>query len=468
MNFFKTILIIIYFSLAGYGMLKLFLKDNGPFSIFGLIPLSFVAGLGTLGFLSNLIMLVRLRISFWILILPLFPLVVFGMSKINYKMQFASFGKRIKSLNPLAILLILIILFGIISVFLMSISFPLHFWDSRAIWGTKAKMIYGEGTIFSTHFLNEYRVHPHYRYPLLYPTAQAFIYFTLGQIDDWAVMLLVGLFFPLLIMFMYDLLRQATEDPEKALMGTAVLAMLPLFYRMDGPAHSGYADTPMALFFLVSFGVLYLWKKLKNRQLLIVGCILSAFLPLVKNEGTILMLLNLVWVSWPDSLQLNKENLQGILKNSLIFVLLVAIVVLPWIMLRSNIPDLRDEQYMTRLNVPTIKQNLNRIPTISSFYFRAFAGMQGSMTNGKYLWGGLWAIFILASIGSFIKRSRLEIRVFWLVILFCVFMGVIYEVAPDVGAMVSNFFRVMLSITPLLILLIMMQCESPFRRPIKK
>ena len=118
----------------------------------------------------------------------------------------------------------------------MSIAFPLHFWDSRAIWALKAKMLFSDGTIFSPNFLDPLRIQPHFRYPLLFPLAQAFIFFTLGLIDDWAIMLLIGLFFPLMCFLLFDLIRIATGQRLSGLLGAAMLAVLPVYYFCDGPA----------------------------------------------------------------------------------------------------------------------------------------------------------------------------------------------------------------------------------------
>ena len=82
MNFLKTIFLLAYVVTAGYGFLRLFFKEKPPFSIFGQLPISFIAGLGLLGFWGNLLMLVRLKLSFWPLALFLLPFFVFGIFKL--------------------------------------------------------------------------------------------------------------------------------------------------------------------------------------------------------------------------------------------------------------------------------------------------------------------------------------------------------------------------------------------------
>ena len=340
----------------------------------------------------------------------------------------------------------------------MSVGFPLHFWDSRAIWGIKAKMLYAEGTVFSPDFMHENRLHAHFRYPLTYPISMAFIYFGLGAADDWAVMLLVGLFFPFLLMFLYELIKRVCNDRLKALLGTAMIALLPLYYRADGPAHSGYADAPMALFYLVSFGILLLWRMTRNKNLLLLGITLSAVLPLVKNDGTMFMLLNLALVIWPEK---GVFSLKSLAKRIVIFGMISGVVLVPWFVLRSNIPDLADEQYFSRLNIQILSENVKNIPTILRFYFRAFIGLQKAMTGGAFFWLGMWFIFAYSMVKAFKEREVLSIMIFWLIVFFLFFMTIIYMLAPGgPDTIKSNFFRICLSITPLLVIVIMRQLKT--------
>lgn len=475
MNFVTAIFVILYVSLAGYGLLKLVLRGERPFSILGEIPIAFVLGFGVLGWWGNFIMLLRLKLSFGLSALPLLPPFVYAIYEIvksfkaadkpDWRMILAK-GKKIGALNYF---FLAVIVFAIVSVVLMSLIFPLHFWDSRAIWGLKAKMLFGDGTVFSINFLDPDRIQPHFRYPLLFPLAQVFIYQALGAIDDWAVMALVALFFPLTLIFLFDLLRLAFRSFDKAAFGAAVLAVLPLYYFIDGPAHSGYADVPLGLFFLVSFGCLYLWQinrtqqSLGTQKLFLLGVILSGFLPLVKNEGALVMLLNLFWLVWPEDM----KNWGGYFKRIIVFGLIVAAIFLPWVLLRNNIPDVQDERYLDHLRVNEMITNLNRLPAIANFYFRAFLGLQTSLLGVGFLWGGLWGLFFLAGVKCFLERNLINIRIFLSVLLFCFLMGVIFLVAPvegkfDTSGMVGNFFRVMVSITPLLVILAIKQCDFPF------
>jgi hypothetical protein len=458
MNFVVAALVVSYLILTGYGFVKIFFRDKLPLSLLGAIPLAFVSGLGLLGCLASLIIFLKWRISGWSLSLPLLPLFIYGLTKVKIESINLSKPKRLKIIEWIFILLII---FGAGSSFLLSVDFPLHFWDSRAIWGLKAKMLYQDGTVYSPNFMDEDRMQPHFRYPLLYPIAQAFIYYVLGGIDDWAVMVLIGLFFPLIVSFLVDLIRAVTGKRENALMGGAILSLLPVYYMpvydmMDG-AHSGYADTPLALFYLVSFGMLFLWKKNNDNRLFLLGAVLSSLLPLVKNEGTVLWLLNLILAGWPVRFNFDMREWLKAVKNIAVFIVIAAVLIAPWLIIRSHIPDIADEQYPQRLTMPAIVGNLYKAPIIVGYYLKAFGGVRPFM-----MWGELWIIAACATVYGLISRKRIELTIPGLIFLFYLFMAGIWLIGPAknieelIGFMDITFCRVSLSVTSLLVLYVCM------------
>src|SRR4030042_6155025 len=129
MNFFKASLVILYVIIIGYGLIRVLLRDKNFFSIYGYIPVSFVAGFSLLAFWANWAMLAGLRLSFLLLALPLLPLFIYGLTWLDLRLDFHQLVKKIRSLRAPELVLILVILFGIGSVFLMSIVFPLFFTD---------------------------------------------------------------------------------------------------------------------------------------------------------------------------------------------------------------------------------------------------------------------------------------------------------------------------------------------------
>lgn len=457
MNFVIAVIAIIFISICGYGLIKLLLKENIPFSLFGIIPLSFGAGLGILAILSHIIMLLRMHISFVTLYAPLAILFSYALTKIKLKQSFRmeSFINTIKGISWIEWLFIFAIIFGTVSIFIMSVAFPLHFWDSRAIWGTKAKMLFYSGTVFSSDFMDVNRIHAHFRYPLLFPISQAFIYFAMGHADDWAVMILIGLFFPLMVSFLYDLARVYLQDREKALAAAALVAVLPVFFMSDGPAHSGYADTPLAMLYCLSFGVTLLWKQNKDFGFLLLSSFLTAILFFTKNEGANLMALNVFLVLVPDRMIFTKKNIMDSIKSLLIYLLLIILIILIRLLLIRGLPSGGSVADISAVRVENIIKNINAIPVVMNFTMRAFIGIQKNMMGQMFLWGGLWFIFMISAISSLLLRFWNCVYLSLVVLLYIFIITIIYLILPwDIvgGDLTGNFFRLYQAINPVVAL----------------
>lgn len=461
MNALFAVISILYFICSGFGAFSLITtKREKIFSCWGIIPIAFALGYGLLAVLVNIFFLFGVKLSFFAIYAAFLPLFFIGLYNIH--IDFPNFLLSSRKIGPFGALLVFIIVFIAISVLLMSIVFPVHFWDSRAIWALKGKMLFHDATVHSPNFTDINRVHPHFGYPLLFPMAQASIYFAISNIDDWAIMPLIGLFFPLILSLFYDIQRILFIDRSKALFGTAVLSVTPLFFMIDGPVHSGYADTPLALFFLAGFVVLLVQKITGRLDLLVLGSVLAGFLPLVKNEGISLLFINLFLMLLPSFDENIKYSMADSLKRFFIVLAICFIIIAPWSHIASNLPK-DDEQYLSHFKINEVIRNLNKIPEISKFMVNAFVGIQPDIMGRYFEWGILWIVFVLAGLNAYYLKNRLGISLFLIIILFCLFMGFIYVIAPGKPQdMIANFFRVMLPMTPILVLLLNSQSESIF------
>jgi len=405
MNFIIAGLSIIYITICGFGLIKLLLKDNIPFSLFGLIPLSFGAGLGEIVILGNLLMFTGLRLSFWTLYMPLFILFAYALHQLKIKRIFrlAEAFEFVKGFTWMEWIFILVIVFGVSSAFLMSVTFPLHFWDSRAIWGAMSKMLFFDGTVHSSFFMDPSRINAHFQYPLLFPMAQAFIYFALGQADDWAIMVLIGIIFPMLVLFLFDLARIYINDREKALAAAAMMAVLPVFFMSEGPVTSGFADPPLAMLYCLSLGITLLWKRNKYLGYLMLSAFLSGILMLTKNEGVNMILLNMILIALPDGLNLKNLRIKEAIMNIMIFASIVMLILAPWFMLIRTLPAIEGLNILS-INFANLLKNIEGIPFILNGTVNEFIGLQKNMMGQQFIWCILWAIFIFTSIISLIFR----------------------------------------------------------------
>ena len=438
MNFIIAGLAIIYLSICGFGLIKLILRGKIAFSVFGIIPLSFGAGLGLLAVLSNLIMLAGFHLSFVSLYAPLSLFFLYALTQIKaartFKPGMLLDGVRGISLKEWS--LILVIAFGVISILTLSLIFPLHFWDSRANWGTPAKMLFYSGTTFSSDFTDIERVPPHSRYPLLFPVSQTFIYFALGNADDWAVMLLISLFFPFMIFFLYDLARIFLQDREKALAASAMIAVLPVFFTSDGPAYSGYADTPLAMLYLLSFGMTLLWKRNKDIGYLALSAFLSSILLLTKNEGFILLILNLLLIVLPDNLSFNikKKDIANAVKLTFMYAAIIIFTVAPWQILAKYLAmDTGTINSFQSLHMKNLVGGLTNIPMIANFTISAFAGIGKNMFGYGFSWAGLWSIFLITTALSVIHKLMIGLHFSLIVLADVILITMMYAMLSSIS-----------------------------------
>jgi len=406
MNFIIASAAIIYLSFCGYGVVRLLLGEKVPLSLIGLIPLSFVTGLGAIVILGNLLMFTGLRLSLWTLYTPLFILFAYALHQLKIKRIFrlAEAFEFVRGFTWVEWIFILVIVFGISSAFLMSVTFPLHFWDSRAIWGSMSKMLFFDGTVRSSFFMDPSRINAHFQYPLLFPMAQAFIYFALGQADDWAIMVLIGIIFPMLVLFLFDLARVYINDREKALAAAAMMAVLPVFFMSEGPITSGFADPPLAMLYCLSLGITLLWKRNKYLGYLMLSAFLSGILMLTKNEGSNMILLNMILIALPDEPNLKNLRIKDTIMNILIFATIVLLILAPWFILIRTLPPDATAVGISSISFANVLKNIERIPLILNGTVNAFIGIQKNIMGQGFLWCILWAIFIFTSITSLIFR----------------------------------------------------------------
>jgi hypothetical protein len=463
-NFFSALAAISAVTIAGLGVLRSLLGDRRIFSLAGIIPLSFGVGFGLWGVLAHWIMLFHGKLSLGVAVSIMLPWIGLGLGQIIRTLRRRWLAQRAPCRPSLAgltwpdWLLGVVIFAGLAAILCLSLAFPMQFGDSRDIWGLKAKMLFYEKTVFSPDFLDAARVQRHFQYPLLFPLSQVAIYLAIGRPDDWAVMLLVGLFFPMLGLFFYALSRAIGQNRRNSLLATAVLAFLPVFYLCDGPAQSGYADTPLAFYYCLSLGCWLLWRQTAERRLFILASILSGLLVLLKNEGLLLILLQLLWIIRPT-----KNGWRTSLKDVSSYALIVAGVVLPWFFIVPHIPPVADENYPHYLNVATMSQNLARVPTIGLFFLKSLLGFQPATSGYALLYGMLWIIFGLAFITALHERRVLEITLGLTILLFYGAIGLIFVITPhDLFAhLITSFFRLSLVTTAPAILMISRMRQEP-------
>lgn len=361
---------------------------------------------------------------------------------------------------------------SIIAVIVIVVSFnllarPMHQFDSRAIWGMKAKVLFHERTIFSEAIVNASSNHPHPRYPLLLPIAEGWVFENMGQADDRVVRLLFLWFFIGLILCTYELQRRLAGKMA-ALWCVCALLVTPFLYSglTEGGASSGYADVIASFYITTSALAMILWLKEGDWAFALVGAILAACVALTKNEGLVFAanlflttaVFSLVGKGRREPGNRVKSKLAARLSGNsarlyclALYVLIVAVMLLPWFYVRSDLPKFFDENYAQYLNYRDIAAGMHRLPQI----LKTFAA---ELLDFK-VWGVIWILiaFSLGGIGRTWRRNAyfiLTLMALQLASYLAVFIITPNELA---GQLSSALSRLLLHILPLGVTLVSFQ-----------
>jgi hypothetical protein len=162
-------------------------------------------------------------------------------------------------------------------------------WDGLLVWEFKAHVsCLNDGAIPLSYFTDPTRVWSHQDYPLLVPLTEAWLYSWLGRCDQEAVKLV----FPGFYLAAIGLLFAAGEHLGGSRLRGLIAAALPFFVPSlivgAGSVTSGYADFPLATFYLAAALLLLEYVGTRDRGLLGAVGVMSALLPWVKQEGLVL------------------------------------------------------------------------------------------------------------------------------------------------------------------------------------
>ena len=343
---------------------------------------------------------------------------------------------------------------------------PMYQFDSRAIWGMKAKILFFEHTILSEAVEEISSSHPHPRYPLLLPIASAWIFENLGEADDRAVRLLFLAFFVGIVMVVFQFQRSYGGD-FAAILSVSALLLVPFLYRSMRPgASSGHADLIVSFYITASAVAMISWIRKGNHAFLTISTFLAVGAALTKNEGVAFIvnlflttaLFSLVSLDYyhekdPGNTQYwawlrgNAPRIYRLAAHAFI----AGVLLLPSLYVRSSLPQFLDENYLHYLNLRQVASNLDRLPEVLKILFEEFLNIKD--------WGAIW-ILIMASMIGIGKTWKKESYFFFILILLQVagYLIIFIITSNDVTwQMGSALPRLLLHILPLGVMLLFFQ-----------
>lgn len=280
---------------------------------------------------------------------------------------------------------------------------PQRFWDERAIFAIKSRVLFEAGTIDAPELRHPDFVQYHPSYPLLIPLLERHVYALCGEAQDrWAKVWFPLMYAGLVLSFAGVLSRRYSPD-EGWLMAT-LLATVPVLMPDDYGYLSAQGDAPMACFH--GGAVLLLWDCFhappggSRRRSLFLASALAATAVFVKDEGKAFLLVDLL--AWGLALWLVGGRLgddppgEGRLRSvgrhlvaMVAFGLIAAVLLTPWTLHQRTLPTTTEMHYFERLSASRLIEQLATLKwSIPHLLHRMFGEWR--------TWGLPWWLLLIA------------------------------------------------------------------------
>ena len=268
---------------AGYGVLALLVRQKTRLTLAEQIAFSWLLGIGVV---SLLLWIFGLFVQ-GVLLPGLVSIICLSLGFVGWRQTVPlSLGRR--GPKPFEILLGLIVVLEIASVFYLSFVHTLG-WDGLLNWEIKARYAFANGGIIpATYFSDSGRAFSHPEYPLAIPFTELWLYFWLGQADQFCAKTIFPAFYVVGIFLLVALGRRLAGRTWIGLLVAAFLFFVPQITVEVGSAIAGYTDFPLSVFYLATIGYLFCAAKPKNDGFFRLYAACLALLPWVKRDGVIL------------------------------------------------------------------------------------------------------------------------------------------------------------------------------------
>lgn len=271
---------------------------------------------------------------------------------------------------------------------------PQRFWDERAIFAIKAKVIFQEGTISNSTLADPDFVQYHPKYPLMLPMLEQHTYALLGDVQDrWS-----KLWFPLLYAgLVLTFTGVCTRHFNAAWAWTCglLLATVPVLMPDEYGFLSAQADAPVACFHGIA--VLYLWDALSGsmaaRQFLkpaLAGFVASCA-AFTKDEGIAFLMIDVLSCGIAMTISMVFRRRSSIsLILLIVFAFAASLMLAQWFLHRRHLPDTTEMHYAGRLSIAMLFERLGTLKwSLPHLWHRMFGEWQ---QWGLHWWAGMAAI----------------------------------------------------------------------------
>lgn len=297
----------------------------------------------------------------------------------------------------------------VVMAFLQTALTPQKFWDERAIFAIKAKVLFEDGSIFSSALHNPEFVQYHPKYPLMLPLIEQHVYALIGSASDrWS-----KIWFPLLYTGLVLLFSGACSRRFGAPWGWVcglLLATVPVLMPDEYGFLCAQADAAVACFH--GAAVLCLWDAMnsassRTRSIrMLLGGFFASCAAFTKDEGIAFLVIDVL--SWglaifvgiaflyfrtrnhagaATKLRVNEHKLNAI--RLLIFMGTAGALLVPWFAHRRHLPNTTEMNYTGRISLSFLYTRLNTLEW-------SFPHLASRMFGEWRVWGLQWCVGLAA------------------------------------------------------------------------
>src|SRR2546423_13646898 len=268
---------------AGYGLLTLLARKEIQVSLTEQIAFSWLLGTGAV----SLLLWVFGLFVHGVLLPGLVSIICLSLGFVGWR-RTLSRPLQGRPPNPFEIFLGIIVIVEIAIVFYLSFVHTLG-WDGLLNWEIKARYAFANGGVLpGTYFNDSGRAFSHPEYPLAIPFTELWLYFWLGEADQFFAKTIFPIFYVVGIFLLIALGKRLAGREWIGLLMAAFLFFVPQITVEVGSAIAGYADFPLSVFYLATIGCLLCAAEQGNAAFFRLYAACLALLPWVKRDGVIL------------------------------------------------------------------------------------------------------------------------------------------------------------------------------------
>ena len=301
--------------------------------------------------------------------------------------------QMLRKLRPIELFLGIIIAFEIAFIFYFSCVHTLG-GDGLLNWEIKARYAYANAGVLPATYLHDAgRAASHPEYPLAIPYTELWLYFWLGDTNQFWAKTIFPLFYAAGIALLVSISSRLTGKTWPGLLASSLYFFIPQISTETGSAVVGYADFPLSVFYLTAMGNLLCAGRKHddgcNDGAFAIYAVAAAMLPWIKREGAILWLI---------------AALCGILviwrrKKSPAYLLALLpglFVIIGWHFYLSQMHAVSSSDFMP-ISLAALSANIHRLGPIMSMLFLEFTHIE--------IWSLFWPAAAFAG-GFFLYRFR--------------------------------------------------------------